>query len=171
MNPLLTYFGKYEGKSNFLYLRNSAESDAEEDEIDESVWANIKSTKDLDEQVKLVLRNLLITLHHLSGVKRNSAKHISLVVFICGRMHFLKNRAISRYIEQMEELSASDVENYERYLQNPVDNPYTRKVTLKSLNFFLDGIRMSKIQRTEVWVVKALDERCPNLKKKLNLFL
>jgi hypothetical protein len=96
MNPLLTYFGKYEGRSNYLY--NPKDSDGhdsdEDEEIDESAFENIKSTDDIDDQVKLVLRNLLITLHHLSGVKRNSAKHISLVVFVCGRMHFLKNRAI-----------------------------------------------------------------------------
>jgi DNA-binding response OmpR family regulator len=67
---------------------------SKDEEIDESAFENIKSTDDIDDQVKLVLRNLLITLHHLSGVKRNSAKHISLVVFVCGRMHFLKNRAI-----------------------------------------------------------------------------
>jgi hypothetical protein len=86
-------------------------------------------------------------------------------------MHYLKNRAIARYIEQMEELAKNDIENYNKYLENPKREPYERKVTLKSLNFFLDGIRMSKISRTEVWVVKALDERCPNIKKKLWLFL
>lgn len=170
MNPLLTYFGKYEGKSDFFYLRSNNKDSDDEEEIDESAWNNIKSTNDIDEQVKAVLKNLLITLHHLSGVKRNSAKHISLVTFICGRMHFLKNRAIARYIEQMEELAAADILQYNRFLLNP-DINYERKVTLKSLNFFLDGIRMSKIQRTEVWVLKALDERCPNLKKKLELFL
>lgn len=118
-----------------------------------------------------MLRNLLITLHHLSSVKRNSAKHISLVVFVSGRMHYLKNRAIARYLEQMEELAKNDIDNYAKYLENPRREPYERKVTLKSLNFFLDGIRMSKISRTEVWVVKTLDERCPNIKKKLWLFL
>lgn len=37
-------------------------------------------------------------MHHLSAVKRNSAKMIALAVFTSGRMHFLKNRAVVRYV-------------------------------------------------------------------------
>lgn len=63
-----------------------------------------------------------------------------------------------------------DIEQYEQNKLNK-DIPYHQKVAIKSLNFFLDGIRMSKIQRTEVWVIKALSEKCPNIQRKLDLFL
>ena len=70
----------------------------------------------------------------------------------------------------MEELAKMDIEQYEQHKLNK-DIPYYQKVTIKSLNFFLDGIRMSKISRTEVWVIKALSEQCPNIMRKLELFL
>jgi len=40
MNPLLTYFGKYEGQSNYLYTAKGSEShdSDEEEEIDESFF-------------------------------------------------------------------------------------------------------------------------------------
>ena len=57
----------------------------------------------------------------------------------------------------MEELAKVDIENYEMYKTNPGIN-YNQKVTIKSLNFFLDGIRMSKLHRTEVWFMKALTD-------------
>lgn len=57
----------------------------------------------------------------------------------------------------MEELAKVDIENYEMYKKNP-GIKYNQKVTIKSLNFFLDGIRMSKLHRTEVWVMKALTD-------------
>ena len=40
MNPLLTYFGKYEGRSNYLYTAKDLDGhdSDEEEEIDESCF-------------------------------------------------------------------------------------------------------------------------------------
>ena len=40
MNPLITYFGKYEGRSNYLYTAKGSDGhdSVEEIEIDESVF-------------------------------------------------------------------------------------------------------------------------------------
>lgn len=120
----------------------------------------------IDQQLQKVLETLLVTMHHLSAVKRNSAKMIGLAVFTSGRMHFLKNRAVQRYVQQMEELCGQDVQKYEEW-QKDTSKPLKEIVSAKSMSFFLEGLRASRIVRTEVFLKKLLDSECPNMQKKL----
>jgi hypothetical protein len=58
-------------------------------------------------------------MHHLSIVKRDSANSVAMAVLTSGRMHYLKNRAVMRYIRQMEEFCRQDVERWEDWKANP----------------------------------------------------
>lgn len=104
LNPLFTYFSKYEGVQKQLDLQSLAKID--DGDYDESLPnpSELPKEADLNEQTGKVLELLMHTVHRLSFVKRSSGRYLGQVVLTQGRMHCLKNRAAERYILQMEEL-------------------------------------------------------------------
>ena len=45
-----------------------------------------------------IIDNMLLTMHNINGVTRKDAKNLALVVRTSGKMHYLRNRAIEKYI-------------------------------------------------------------------------
>jgi hypothetical protein len=66
----------------------------------------------------------------------------------------------------MEELCAQDVARYAAWQKDP-SKPLKEVVSAKSMSFFLEGLRASRIVRTEVFLKKLLDSECPNMQQKL----
>lgn len=80
-----------------------------------SYWA-YAFEKEIEEDAEInyqtfmkILDNMLVTMHNLNGVTRKDAKNLALVVRTSGKMHFLKNRALEKYIAQLELLCKKDV--------------------------------------------------------------